>query len=52
MLFQETQEASLADALLRGSGRDSRDKTTFVNGIAMYRQYAWIRGVRVIEEIE
>ena len=45
-------KASEGDVFLRGSGRDSRDKTTVVNGIAMYRQNAWIRGVRVIEEIE
>lgn len=45
-------KASEGDVFLRGSGRDSRDKTTVVNGIAMYRQNPWIRGVRMIEEIE
>lgn len=45
-------KASEGDVFLRGSGRDSRDKTTVVNGIAMYRQNPWIRGVRMVEEIE
>lgn len=45
-------KASEGDVFPRGSGRDSRDKTTVVNGIAMYRQNAWIRGVRMVEEME
>lgn len=45
-------KASEGDVFLRGSGRDARDKTTVVNGIAMYRQNPWIRGVRMVEEIE
>ena len=45
-------KASEGDVFLRGSGRDARDKTTVVNGIAMYRQNPWIRGVRLVEEIE
>lgn len=30
---------------LRGTGSDSKDKPVVLNGISMYRQYVWIKGV-------
>lgn len=36
---------------LRGGGRDSSDKRLLVNGIAMLKQYAWVRGDYVAKEL-
>lgn len=36
---------------VRGTGRDSTDKTEFVNGIAMYRQQIWIKGSYMAERL-
>ena len=36
---------------LRGSGNDSRDKATEINGIRMYRHNVWIKGSYIVEEL-
>ena len=36
----------------RGSARDSTDKPLILNGVAMYRQWAWMRGRDVVGMLE
>lgn len=36
---------------LRGAGRDSSDKRLSINGIAMLKQYVWVRGDYVAKEL-
>lgn len=36
---------------VRGSGTNSTKKTEFVNGIAMYKQYIWMKGTYLVERL-
>lgn len=37
---------------VRGSGRDSMDKVECVNGIKMYRQFIWLKGKYITNELK
>lgn len=36
---------------LRGSGRNARDKTVSINGVRMYRQNVWVKGIWIAEQL-
>lgn len=44
-------KASQNAIFLRGSGKDSNDKTEMVNGIKMLPQYIWIKGTSIVEKL-
>lgn len=36
---------------LRGTGSDSDDKTEVVNGVRMYKQYVWVKGAWIVNQL-
>ena len=36
---------------VRGTGTDANDKPVTVNGVRMYRQNIWVKGIQLIEEL-
>ena len=44
-------KSSEGNIFVRGSGRDSNLKPLTINGISMYTQYIWMKGIYMAEKI-
>lgn len=47
--FPKSKDGSV---FIRGSGTDSTRKPVQLNGIAMYRQYVWVKGTYIVRELK
>lgn len=50
--FPKSGDQNGLNLFVRGSGCDSSKKPLCVNGVAMYDQWVWIKGVEIVKELE